>query len=144
MNKSIQVVEAFLSSLSTPPSSLRRSPIMFYRMLAALLPARVFKLSQIVPAQLVAGLAVCACLAAPCLAQSIERDISAGDRPEISINNRNGRVRVVAAPEQQGKISIKAESTGAPVLEGDIVTKGEGNRVLIDVSARSERNRIDL
>jgi VWFA-related protein len=117
---------------------------MFYRMLAAFLPARVFKLSRLLPSRLVVGLAVGACLSAPVLAQSIERDLSAGDRPEISINNRNGRVRVIAAPEQQGKISIKAESAGAPVLESDIVTKGEGNRVLIDVNARSERNRIDL
>jgi VWFA-related protein len=117
---------------------------MFYRTFAASLPARTFKLSKILTTLLVAGLAVCACLTTPSLAQSIERDISAGDRPEISINNRNGRVRVVASTEQQGKISIKAESAGAPVLEGDVVTKGQGNRLLIDVSARSERNRIDL
>ena len=91
------------------------------------------------------GLALCA--AAPpvrALAQTIERDINAPAKPEVSVKNRNGRVRVVAAADRQGKISIKAESPGAAVLEADVVTKTDGNRVTVDVRARRERDRIDL
>jgi VWFA-related protein len=118
---------------------------MFDRNFAAFLPARPLQPRPQLPlARLCLALALCAVAHTSVRAQTIERDISAGDRPEITVNNLNGRVRVVAAAEQQGKISIKAESPGAPVLEGDITTKAEGARILINVSARSERNRIDL
>lgn len=81
---------------------------------------------------------------ATCWAQAIERDLTASDKAEITIRNRNGRVRVLASAEQQGKVSIKAESPGAPVLESDITTKASGAVIAIDVRPRSERDRIDL
>ncbi|HYY59051.1 MAG TPA: VWA domain-containing protein [Pyrinomonadaceae bacterium] len=103
------------------------------------------KLPNLLMVNLCLGLALCA--AAPpvrALAQTIERDINAPAKPEVSVKNRNGRVRVVAAADRQGKISIKAESPGAAVLEADVVTKTDGNRVTVDVRARRERDRIDL
>jgi VWFA-related protein len=94
--------------------------------------------------RLLAGLALCASSAAICSAQGIERELVATAKAEITIKNRNGRIRVVASADQQDKVSIKAESPGAPVLEGDIATKSEGTRILVDVRTRSERDRIDL
>lgn len=117
---------------------------MFERNFAAFLRPHERRPTELLLARLCLALLVCAAACVIVPAQSIERDLSAGDRPEITITNLNGRVRVLAAADQLGKISIKAESPGAPVLEGDIVTKAEGARLLIDVRARSERNRIDL
>jgi VWFA-related protein len=120
---------------------------MFDRIFAAFLdalPLRRQRPQQLLFARLCLGLALCIVAALPASAQSIERDITASDRSEITITNRNGRVRVVASADQQGKISLKAESPGEPVLEGDIVTRAEGGGIHIEVRARSERNRIDL
>jgi VWFA-related protein len=81
---------------------------------------------------------------ATCWAQGFERDLVASDKAEITIKNRNGRIRVLASSEQQSKISIKAESPGSPVLDSDITTKASGSSISIDVRPRSERDRIDL
>jgi VWFA-related protein len=89
-------------------------------------------------------LVLCVGAAAPCWAQVVERDLTAGERSEITIKNRNGRVRVMASAEQQGTLSIRAESPGAPVLESDITTKASGSTISIDVRPRSERDRVDL
>jgi VWFA-related protein len=117
---------------------------MFYRNTGALLPARFPEPSKLLIFRLLLGLALCAASLAPCRAQAIERELVLTAKAEITIKNRNGRVRVLASAEQQDKLSIKAESPGEPVLEADIATKAEGNRVLVDVRARSERDRIDL
>lgn len=90
------------------------------------------------------GLALCAASPSLSWAQAVEREVAVAAKSEISIKNRNGRIRVMASADQHDKLSIRAESPGAAVLEGDIVTKTDGNRVLIDVRARSERDRIDL
>ncbi|HEX8144014.1 MAG TPA: VWA domain-containing protein [Pyrinomonadaceae bacterium] len=89
-------------------------------------------------------LALCAGGPMPCRAQGFERELSVTDKAEVTIKNRSGRVRVLASADQQGKLSIKAESPGAPILEEDIITKASGNSILVDVRPRAERNRIDL
>lgn len=126
------------------PHSCFSSRIMFYRNTGAPLPARVPKNSKVLLLRLIVGLAVCLASIMPAWAQAIERDVATTAKSEITIRNRNGRIRVLASADQGDKLSIKAESPGAAVLEGDIVTKAEGNTVLVDVRARSERDRIDL
>ncbi len=76
-------------------------------------------------------------------AQSLEREIVAGEKAVVSIKNRNGRVVVTAADDQKG-VSLKAESAGASVSEADVVSTARGSLVEIDVRARQERDRIDL
>jgi VWFA-related protein len=76
-------------------------------------------------------------------AQAIERDLSATEKPTVSIKNRNGRVVVAASDDQKG-VSLKAESVGAAVEESDVVTSAKGNLIEIDVRSRREQDRIDL
>ncbi|HEV2912068.1 MAG TPA: VWA domain-containing protein [Pyrinomonadaceae bacterium] len=120
---------------------------MFYPSFAARIHVRVPKLKNLLlPVHICLALALCAAAFETAEAQTIERDITmATAKAEVAIKNRNGRVRVLAAADQQGKISIRAESPGAAVLEGDLGAKAEGNRVIVDVRARNgERDRIDL
>ena len=51
---------------------------------------------------------------------------------------------VIASEEQQGRVTLKAESAGAPVGESDITTIASGGTINIDVRARREEDRIDL
>jgi VWFA-related protein len=76
-------------------------------------------------------------------AQNVQRELDTPDKVSISINNRNGRVSVVAG-EQHKKVALNATSTGAPVEAADVKTSVNGSNVDIDVRARSEQNRIDL
>jgi Ca-activated chloride channel family protein len=76
-------------------------------------------------------------------AQSIERELSPGEKVTVSIKNRNGRVRITASDEQKN-VSLKAASPGSAVAETDVVSVVKGNSVEIDVRARREQDRIDL
>ena len=80
------------------------------------------------------------------LAQSLEREINTPEKVEITIKNPNGRVNVVASDDQQKKISIKAESLGAPLTGDDVRAGVSGERVEINVRSRgsNDRDRIDL
>jgi Ca-activated chloride channel family protein len=78
-----------------------------------------------------------------CSAQSVERELNAGEKVTISIKNRNGRVRITASEEQKN-VSLKATSPGEAVNETDVVSIPRGNSIEIDVRARREQDRIDL
>lgn len=81
-----------------------------------------------------------------CAAQTFEKELATGDKPEITIRDPNGRVRVVASDEQRRRVSVTAESPGAPVTEADVHATVAGGAVQIEVRARGslERERIDL
>jgi VWFA-related protein len=78
------------------------------------------------------------------LAQSLERDFDTPEKVLVTIKNRNGRVTVAAFAEQQKRVSLKAESPGAPVAESDLSTQVKGDLVEIDVRGRRDLDRIDL
>jgi Ca-activated chloride channel family protein len=78
-----------------------------------------------------------------CFAQSVERQLPAGEKVTVSVNNRNGRVIIAASEEQKG-VSLKATSPGEAVIESDVVSITKGNSIQIDVRARREQDRIDL
>jgi Ca-activated chloride channel family protein len=78
-----------------------------------------------------------------CSAQSVERELAAGERVTVSVSNRNGRVRILASEEQRG-VSLQATSPGEAVAEGDVVSITKGNKIEITVRARREQDRIDL
>jgi VWFA-related protein len=88
-----------------------------------------------------------------------ERELETGGTVELRIKNRLGRVTVIAAEEQK-KVSLRAESAGAPVSEKDVRVESSGGRMTIEVEragsvagdgrkvvenrARAERERIDV
>ncbi|PWT90551.1 MAG: hypothetical protein C5B55_09540 [Blastocatellia bacterium] len=77
-------------------------------------------------------------------AQSYQRELETGEKVSVAIQNRNGRVTVIASEDQQKKITIDAHSDGLPVEDADVTTDVKGSRVQIDVRARREKDRIDL
>jgi VWFA-related protein len=77
-------------------------------------------------------------------AQSLQRELNSGEKPEIVIKNRNGRVIVKAVEGQKDKIILNAESVGAGVIESDLITSAKSGHVEIGVKGRLEKDRIDL
>lgn len=94
-------------------------------------------------------------------AQAYERELDTAETVELRIINRLGRVTVIASDEQRKKVSVRAESAGAPVSEKDVRVESGGGRVTIEVERagaeksddgrkvagsqlRAERERIDL
>jgi VWFA-related protein len=77
-------------------------------------------------------------------AQTLERELSTSETPEITVKNRNGRVVVKAVVGQKTGASIMASSPGAPVSPSDVIATSNSGRVGIDVRARRESDRIDL
>ena len=105
---------------------------------------------------------VLACASGSARAQGYEREIDAGETVELRVKNRLGRVTVVAAEEQQKKVSVRAVSAGASISEKDVRVESNAGRVEIEVEragterrdgdgrklavspARAERERIDV
>lgn len=108
-------------------------------LLPAGVPLFVKRLLVALPLMLLISMA-----ALPARAQGLERDFNTPEKVEVIIKNRYGRVVVTASDEQQRRVSLKAESPGASIAETDVRSTAAGGRVEIDVSARSERDRIDL
>jgi VWFA-related protein len=77
-------------------------------------------------------------------AQAYRTELESGDKVSLTVKSLSGRVSVIAADEQQKKISIQASSTGAPVNAGDIHTEGKGGNLNIEVRERHDKDRIDL
>jgi VWFA-related protein len=119
---------------------------MFDRSPAARLPRRAPRLYQKLAAALCLILAVSAAAAPPALAAQLglQREFNTPIKASVNITNRNGRVMVIASEEQQGRVTLKAESAGAPVGESDVTTIASGGTINIDVRARREEDRIDL
>jgi Ca-activated chloride channel family protein len=117
---------------------------MFCRNSAALLPTRSLLCNRkIFSAFLLTLLFYGGGAALTCSAQSVERELNAGEKVTISIKNRNGRV-IITASDEQKNVSLKATSPGEAVAESDIVSIPKGNSIEIDVRARREQDRIDL
>jgi hypothetical protein len=71
-------------------------------------------------------------------AQAYERDLNISSKALLTIKNRTGRVSVIASDSEKTKPTLKATSTGAPVVPGDIVVSGN------EVVVREHPYRIDL
>src|SRR3712207_2680459 len=65
-------------------------------------------------------------------AQGYEREWEAGGAVELRVKNRLGRVTVVAE-EGQTKVSVRAESLGAPVGEKDVRVMSNAGLVTVEV-----------
>ena len=77
-------------------------------------------------------------------AQSYQRELETPDVVSLLIKTQNGRVSVVAADEQQKKVTIEATSSGQPVEAGDLTVETKGEEISIGVRARRDEDRIDL
>ena len=83
-------------------------------------------------------------LCSTALAQSFTQELEAPEKVTLIVKNLDGRVSVVAAEEQQKKVTIEAKSTGDPIETTDVKVESKGGVVQIDVRQRGEKNRIDL
>jgi len=77
-------------------------------------------------------------------AQTYRREMETSDKVSVSVKSRSGRVSVIAEDEQQKKVTIEANSAGAPVDATDVHAVAKGNNVEIEVRDRRDSNRIDL
>jgi VWFA-related protein len=77
-------------------------------------------------------------------AQSYHTEMETGEKVSLTVKSRSGRVSVIAADEQQKKVSIEATSSGAPVDSTDVHAVAKGNNIDIEVRDRRDKNRVDL
>jgi VWFA-related protein len=77
-------------------------------------------------------------------AQTYHKELDTADRVSLSVKSRNGRVSVIAADEQQKKVTIEASSAGALVDLTDVKTSSKGGEVDIEVRDRRDKDRIDI
>ena len=78
------------------------------------------------------------------LAQGFKKELEAPEKVSLSVKNLDGRVSVVASKEQQKKVTVEANSTGAVIEPDDVKVEFKGGELVIDVRPRGEKNRIDL
>ena len=74
------------------------------------------------------------------LAQSYEKELSAGGKALLTIRNPNGRVSVITSNGEKDKSILLATSAGAAVEPGDVTVSGSE----ITVRERRSQDRIDL
>ena len=73
-------------------------------------------------------------------AQTYERELNIGAKATLTIRNRNGRVSVIAADDEELKPLLQATSPGAPIEPRDVSISGAE----ITVRERPAQDRIDL
>ena len=115
---------------------------MFYVEYLALVRERLGSPKKLVTALALLLLPAFACPAAE--AQSYQRVFDTGEKVLVSIKNRDGRISVVVAEDQQQKVTLEAMSAGQPVEPTDVTSETKGSKIQIDVRQRGERDRIDL
>ena len=115
---------------------------MFYVEYLALVRERLGSPKKLVTALALLLLPAFACPAAE--AQNYQRVFDTGEKVLVSIKNRDGRISVVVAEDQQQKVTLEAMSAGQPVEPTDVTSETKGSKIQIDVRQRGERDRIDL
>ncbi len=78
------------------------------------------------------------------IGQSYKQELETPEKVSVSIKNPDGRVTIIAADEQQKKISLEANSSGLTIDPSDVKVESKGENITINVSGRGEKNRIDL
>ncbi len=91
-----------------------------------------------------ASLTLLAGFSCSAFAQGFKQELEIPEKVTVSIKNLEGRVSVVASPEQVKKLTVDARSSGSPVALDDVKVEAKGSKVSIDVRPRGEKNRIDL
>jgi len=78
------------------------------------------------------------------LAQGFKQELEAPEKVELTVRNLDGRVSVIAAAEQQKKVTVDARSSGDAILPDDVKVETKGAHITINVRPRGEKNRIDI
>src|SRR5688572_19102589 len=78
------------------------------------------------------------------LAQGFKQELEAPEKVELTVRNLDGRVSVIAAAEQQKKVTVDARSSGDAILPEDVKVETKGAHITINVRPRGEKNRIDV
>lgn len=105
-------------------------------------PSRVENLQTLSRSLTLWAILIMACC--PVLAQSYSREVDSPEKVSLSVNNRNGRVSVIASEEQLKKVTFVATSSGTPVDSTDVKLESKGSSIEIIVRDRGEKDRIDL
>lgn len=79
----------------------------------------------------------------PAFSQIYKYEMASSGKATLSIRNRNGRVSVIAAAENQS-VTLEASSPGSPVDGSEVQTTSRRGAVVIDIRDRGEKDRIDL
>jgi len=77
-------------------------------------------------------------------AQTVQQELDTPETVSLIVKTRNGKVSVVAAEDQQKKVTIQASSIGRPVDLSDLIVENKGEHISIDVKARRDEDRIDV
>jgi VWFA-related protein len=77
-------------------------------------------------------------------AQGFKQELEAPEKVALIVRNLDGRVSVIAAGEQQKKVTIDATSSGDAIQPADVKVEAKGASITIDVLPRGEKNRIDV
>lgn len=80
----------------------------------------------------------------PVFGQSYTRELDTADKVSVSVKSLKGRVSIIASDEQIKKVTIEANSTGAPVDSTDVPVEAKGGIIEINVRDRGPKDRIDL
>jgi VWFA-related protein len=97
---------------------------------------------QLLPALASALLLSIFCCSA--FAQGFKQELEAPEKIELTVRNLDGRVSVIASPEQQKKVTVDARSAGDPIQPTDVKLEAKGASFTIDVLPRGDKNRIDI
>ena len=89
------------------------------------------------------GLSIVLC-ASDTAAQAFSRELDAPEKVSLTVKNTHGRVTVIASEELIKKVTLEANSTGAPIDPADVQVNVKGESVGIQVRDRGEKDRIDL
>lgn len=84
------------------------------------------------------------CFTCSAVAQGFKQEIDTTEKVSVSIKNVEGRVSVIATAEQQQKVTVEADSTGAAIAADDVKIDSKSGKVTIDIRPRGDKNRIDL
>jgi VWFA-related protein len=83
-------------------------------------------------------------LCVPVFPQAFKQELETPEKVSLSVKNLDGKVSVLASPEQQKKVTVEARSAGSPIESEDVKVAAKGSDIHIEVRPRGEKNRIDL
>src|SRR5262249_62231419 len=77
-------------------------------------------------------------------AQGFKQELEAPEKVELTVRNLDGRVSVVAAAEQQKKVTVEAKSAGAMIGPTDVHGEAKRGGCVVHLAPRGAKGRIDV
>lgn len=117
---------------------------MFYLKSLAAEPGRGYSHKRKFVITVLSLAAVFTSIAGQAHAQAYRQELDTPEKVSLKVKSRSGRVSVIAQDEQVKKVSIEANSSGAPVNASDVRVVAKENNIDIEVQDRRDRDRIDI